>query len=70
MIDDTSIGNLNAFNNLNFVGGDLEFTYNSSLSDYCGLNSLFQNNGLTGEFYAGWNSFNPTQTDMESGNCN
>lgn len=69
-IERTSLTNLTPLSNVNSVLGDVLITYNNSLSNFCGLNNLFQNNGLTGEFYAGWNSYNPSQADMENGNCN
>lgn len=60
---------LNGLQNLNFVGGDIKFSYNSTLLDFCDLLNLVNSNGLQGNYTVENNLSNPTYEDLENGNC-
>ncbi|RIV69885.1 hypothetical protein [Flagellimonas aequoris] len=61
--------NLNAFQNLASVNGNIEITNNVNLSDYCSLQSLVVDGGLIGNFTAVGNDYNPTAQNIIDGNC-
>lgn len=67
-IEGTFNQDINFLENLT-LAGDITIIDNSNLSNFCGLINVFENNGLTGAFFAGNNLFNPSQIDMENGNC-
>ena len=46
----------------------LEIRFNSSLTDLCGLSNIIDN-GFSGNYSVNNNAFNPTQNDIEAGNC-
>lgn len=57
------------FATLTNVLGDIQITSNPVLTDYCGLQSFFLNDGLTGSFSTSGNAFNPTQQNIIDGTC-
>lgn len=68
-IDHSSLTNLNALTNVISVSGNISILNNPSLSDFCGIKDLIQSNGLSGNFEAFWNSYNPSENDLQNGNC-
>ncbi len=74
----TSVGGIASFNSdittldglENLIScGDLSFSQNSTLTDFCALSNLFIN-GTYGTLYNTFNANNPSVTDIQSGNCN
>ena len=63
-----AVQNLDALSNLNEVDGSFQII-NNSLSDFCGLQNLFENGGVRSQFITEGNKFNPTRQDIENGNC-
>lgn len=61
--------NLDGLQNLTQVGGDIKFSYNNSLYNFCGLLNLVNSNGLQGNYIAEFNANNPTYQDLENGYC-
>ncbi|MEC7264303.1 MAG: hypothetical protein VXW38_11225 [Bacteroidota bacterium] len=57
------------FGNITYVNGDIQISNNISITDYCGLQDLLLNGGLTGTFTTTNNLFNPTAQDIINGNC-
>ncbi len=49
--------------------GTISIQRNKSLSDFCSLNNLINNNGFNGSFKTDANGYNPTLDDMKAGNC-
>ncbi len=59
--------NLNAFQNLTNVAGNIEFTNNRNLEDYCAIQTLLST--FNGSFSASENAYNPSLQDILDGNC-
>jgi len=68
-ISGTGTSRLDVLENLVFVGGNLKFTDNPSLFNYCGLQNLVDANGLQGDFITQNNFYNPTYQDLLNGDC-
>lgn len=76
IINNDQLTNLNGLENLTSVGDpwsplanpDLSITDNKSLSDFCALTKLFQNEIPT-DWRINSNAFNPTASDLLKGNC-
>lgn len=64
-----SLTNINGLSNLSHVEDNLDLIRNPLLSDFCGLQSLFLDNGLAGEYNAFENAYDPTKQDIIDGNC-
>lgn len=64
VISQTNISNLNGLRNLTYVSGDVIIKNNVSLSDFCGLYSLIENQGIGGDFIVNGNQINPTQDNI------
>lgn len=60
---------LNGLENLLTVGG-IDINNNTILEDYCALNNLISNSGITSTYEVNNNAFNPTITMMQTGLCN
>ena len=67
--ENVSLINLNPLSNIE-VAGSLWITLNDKLSDFCGLNKLFQSQ-LTSSFSmnTGGNLYNPNEDDLKNGRC-
>lgn len=65
----TSIQNLNFLTNMANIGNNFIVKDNYSLNDFCGINSLINNDGVSGEYAVFFNLYNPTQQDIIDGNC-
>jgi hypothetical protein len=63
------ITNLDGLNNLNTLSGALVAVDNAALDDFCGLVPFFSNNDFNHNYTVSSNLFNPTQQDLETGNC-
>lgn len=59
---------LDEFSNLTEVR-DIVISRNRSLQDFCGLQEVFNLEGVSGEFNTELNAYNPTRQDMVNGNC-
>jgi hypothetical protein len=68
IINNSSLLNLSGLENLNRLGQDLSIIGNVNLTDFCGLENLI-NNDFSGVYAVFSNAFNPTQEDIENGNC-
>lgn len=64
-----SFQNLNFLTNVTTIGSGAEISFNMSLTDFCGLQTVFNSNGLNGNFVTGENAYNPTIDDIQNGNC-
>lgn len=60
---------LDGLQNLTHVGGDIKFSYNYTLYDYCSLLPLVNANGLQGNYIVENNANNPTYQDLVDGYC-
>lgn len=69
IISENKINSLNGLNNLISVGGNLNIYSNSFLYDWCPIQNLFLNNGLSGGHLFGNCSYNPSIQDIIDGNC-
>lgn len=74
LIQNELITSVNGLENLVSVSGNLSIGAggiggNTSLTDFCALQNLLQNNGLQGNFSVQNNAYNPTQQDIIDGNC-
>ena len=56
VVGNGNLSSLAGLGNTVMVGGDLEIFYNASLSDCCSIDSLLENNGVTGSIDIGANS--------------
>jgi len=63
------ITNLDGLNNLSTLSGPLVIVDNAVLGDFCGLVPFFSNNNFNQNYTVSSNLFNPTQQDLETGNC-
>lgn len=69
-ITNTDITDLEGLQNLIYVGGDLIIQNNQNLSDFCGLRTLLENNGIQGQLIINGNLINPDVQDILSeSNC-
>lgn len=66
---DTRLTNLNSFSNLESVGQGLFVYENPELTNLCGLQRIFNIDGVTGGFVIEENAFNPSEEDIKAGNC-
>ena len=65
-----SLTNLNGLSNLASVEGNLRISSNLLLSEFCGLYTLLNGNGLTGTYTVTGNAVNPTiQQIIDGGEC-
>lgn len=64
-----SLTTISGFQNLTTIVNDLVIIENNSLTDFCGLQTLFINDGLGGSYEVYNNAYNPTQQDIIDGNC-
>ena len=64
-----TLSNVDGLSQLTSVEDRLWITLNRLLDDFCGLNSLFENNGVPENFRLENNLHNPTIEDIASGNC-
>ena len=55
---------LDGLNNLRAVGGNLIIKFNVKLNNFCGLLTLFKNNGLAGSYSVFDNAVNPTKQEL------
>lgn len=70
IINTEVLENLNGFENLNRIGGNIDISRNSGLSNFCGIVSVLQTtNGFSGNYTVQDNLFNPTQQELENGTC-
>ncbi|RMB63908.1 hypothetical protein EAX61_00550 [Dokdonia sinensis] len=58
----SGLSNLNNVNNLSII-------QNSLLGDFCDLNNLIDNSGISGTYSVFSNQYNPTLQDLIDGNC-
>ncbi len=63
-ISETNITNLDGLQNLTHVGGDVIIKNNSLLSNFCGLYSLVENNGIGGNLIINGNTINPSSEEI------
>lgn len=68
-ISRNSILNIDAFEYLSYVGGKLIISYNSELTDLCGITNLIINHGVEGDISIYDNAYNPSIPDFFVGNC-
>lgn len=64
-----SLTTLNGIQNIQRVEGRVLIGFNSNLTDYCALEEIAQNDGISDRFFAGENRFNPTLDDIRNGDC-
>ena len=65
-----SLTNLNGLSNLTSVSGNLRISSNAVLSEFCGLYTLLNGNGLVGTYTVSGNGINPTiQQIIGGGEC-
>ncbi|WP_025741992.1 Ig-like domain-containing protein [Aquimarina pacifica] len=70
IVDNILIENLTPLSNLLSVEGFVKINENTSLYDFCGLVPLISSDGVFGTFNQPKdNSFNPSESDIASGNC-
>ena len=60
---------LKGLESLESIHKDLVIENNMKLNNFCALNLLFTNSGLTGNYYVKDNSFNPTKMNLVNGIC-
>jgi len=65
-----NLTNLTGLESLKSIGQDLVIDNNIKLDNFCALNLLFNNTGLSGNYFVKDNSFNPTKMNLIDGNCN
>ena len=61
--------NLNGLSGLRNVGEDIVINFNSLLINFCGLEPLFLEGSFLGTFNTLDNGYNPTEMDMNNGDC-
>ncbi|MDG5490597.1 T9SS type A sorting domain-containing protein [Psychroserpens sp. SPM9] len=66
VIRSTELTNLSGLENLTHVGGDVIIENNSSLSNFCGLYKLIENEGITGQLIINGNAYNPNEEEILS----
>ena len=66
--ENLKLQNIDFLENLNTVQ-NLYIMDNTLLTDFCGLNTLVQNNGISGVFEVIGNQYNPSLQDLVDGNC-
>ncbi|NDV15111.1 hypothetical protein GO009_03665 [Muricauda sp. TY007] len=70
VIVESFLENLNGLENLETVGGDIRIERNQQLYDFCGIVPLIQSgNYITLQYVVTDNLYNPTDTDLQLGNC-
>jgi hypothetical protein len=65
-----NLTSLTGLESLKSISQDLVITNNMKLDNFCALELLFNNAGLSGNYYVKDNNFNPTKTNLINGNCN
>ncbi|WP_299125378.1 hypothetical protein [uncultured Tenacibaculum sp.] len=65
-----NLTSLTGLESLKSISQDLVIDNNMKLDNFCALELLFNNSGLSGNYYVKDNSFNPTKTNLIDGNCN
>ena len=60
----SALTNIDGLSNLNSIGRNLSIIQNFILTRFCGLYSLFNNNGLVGNYLVGYNAANPTAQEI------
>jgi hypothetical protein len=63
-----SLTNIDGLNKLISLS-TLSIQKNSLLSNFCSLQNLINNNGLTGDYIVSENSLNPSMQNILTGNC-
>lgn len=61
--------NLTGLESLKSIHRDLVIDNNMKLNDFCALQSLFDNNGLSRDYYVKDNGFDPTESELIDGIC-
>lgn len=62
--------NLTGLESLKSISQDLVIDNNMKLDNFCALELLFNNSGLSGDYFVNDNSFNPTKMNLIDGTCN
>ncbi|WP_298239477.1 hypothetical protein [uncultured Algibacter sp.] len=65
-----NLTSLTGLESLKSISQDLVIDNNIKLDNFCALELLFNNSGLSGNYYVKDNSFNPTKTNLINGICN
>ncbi|WP_034057934.1 hypothetical protein [Lacinutrix jangbogonensis] len=68
-INFTPLTSLNGLSSVESLGGDMFFSFNTQLNDYCALNNLIIQNTYSEEINALGNAYDPTVQDIIDGNC-
>ena len=66
--DNELLENIDALSSLQ-ESQELIIVNNPALTNFCGLTTLIQSNGFSGNYIVSNNAFNPTQQDIIDGNC-
>ena len=61
--------NLDDLSNLNRTFGDVNIAFNVNLTNLCGLQTIVQNDNIDGSYNVHSNAYNPTFSDINTGNC-
>ena len=61
--------NLTGLNHLKSIQQDLVIANNMKLDDFCALQALFDNSGLSRDYYVNDNGFDPTKSELINGIC-
>lgn len=69
VIGNSSLLSMDGLENLIFLERSLQIVQNSNLSDFCALQGLFKSNGFNADINIFENLSNPSQQDIEDGNC-
>lgn len=64
-----NLTNLEGLESLKSINQNLVIDNNIKLDNFCALKLLFNNSGLSGDYFVKDNSFNPTKMDLIDGNC-
>ena len=67
--NNTELQSLNGLSNLSNVGEDIVINFNDILTNFCGLEPLFLEGSLLGSFNTLGNGYDPTEDDMNNGDC-
>tara|TARA_B110001452_G_C15235765_1_gene427849 strand:+ start:2612 stop:3562 length:951 start_codon:yes stop_codon:yes gene_type:complete len=68
--NNNNLTSLTGLESLKSISQDLVIDSNMKLDNFCALKLLFDNTGLSGDYFIKDNGFNPTTTDLREGNCN